>query len=428
MRNLSKRLLAATAAATMLFGSVITANAAQEDLFDAQYYAEAYPDIAAAFGNDENALLQHYLNYGITEGRSASAYFNALAYKTANADLAAAFGDDWDAYADHYIQSGVAEGRYAGGTRALPDAEYAAAAEKLAEGADTDAAEEAQTTSSEAEADKTASGVYVEKKITYHYAPNFNSIQIYRLGGNSKYVWYDSAKSNRTVNEVAAEDYGVSLDDIDFVTRTDFADGLIDNDGNGIDDRDPINGMGFIDLNHNGIDDRQALTMVPSYTDGSHDTPLIGDYIGECYMCPHKILCSTANPYTSHVMYMAFLPSFYADMAKEYSTGYTVYLDVVCPICISIAYKCKSIGDKLDEMEAGNIAETVLGYEMGDTEIVGSFTMGHLNENIVVTYIGEDKWLRSDGAGTVNTHVSYKSGNSFEEIYSTRYLGFPHAN
>ncbi len=418
MKILSKRLLAATAAATMLFGTVITASAAQEDLFDAQYYAEAYPDIAAAVGNDENALLQHYLNYGITEGRSASAYFNALAYKTANADLAAAFGDDWDAYADHYIQSGVAEGRYAGGTRAITDAEYAAAAEKLAEGADTDAAEEAQTAASETEADKAASGVlYVEKKVTYSgiYRPDeFNSIQFYRLGGNSKYVWYDSAKSNRTVSEIAAEDYGVSLDDIDFVTRTDFADGLIDNDGNGIDDRDPINGMGFIDLNHNGIDDRQVLMKVPSYTDGSHDTFLIGDYIGECYVCPHNVVCSSANPYKRYTGYMAFLSSFYADMD-------TVYLDVVCPIFNSEAYKCKSIGDKLDEMIGDVISETAFGYEVGDT--VKGATLQGTPDGHIWTYIGEDIWMREDGY-KLRAKIGLTSGNSAEEIYSTRSLWF----
>ncbi|MCD8038683.1 MAG: hypothetical protein LUE96_06305 [Lachnospiraceae bacterium] len=154
MRNLFiKRLLISTAAATMLFSSAITANAAQEDLFDAEYYAETYPDVVAVFGDDADTLLQQYLNSGITEGRSASAYFNALAYKTANTDLAAAFGDDWDAYADHYIEYGVAEGRYAGGTRAITDEEYAAAVEKMSS---TSAAASASQTQQAAQSTKTS--------------------------------------------------------------------------------------------------------------------------------------------------------------------------------------------------------------------------------------------------------------------------------
>ena len=40
------------------------------------------------------------------------------------------------------------------------------------------------------------------------------------------------------------------------IFRTDDGSGLIDADGNGIDDRDVINGLGFIDLDYNSIDDR----------------------------------------------------------------------------------------------------------------------------------------------------------------------------
>ncbi|MCD8038663.1 MAG: hypothetical protein LUE96_06200 [Lachnospiraceae bacterium] len=158
MRNLlQKRLLISTAAATMLFGSAITANAAQEDLFDAEYYAETYPDVVAEYGNDADTLLEQYLGSGITEGRSANAYFNALAYKTANTDLAAAFGDDWDAYADHYIEYGVAEGRYTGGVRAITDEEYAAALAKMTSSASTSQTQ--QSTQSTKTSTTSSSGV-----------------------------------------------------------------------------------------------------------------------------------------------------------------------------------------------------------------------------------------------------------------------------
>lgn len=39
------------------------------NLFDAEYYAAQYPDVAEALGTTEEALYFHYLTFGITEGR-----------------------------------------------------------------------------------------------------------------------------------------------------------------------------------------------------------------------------------------------------------------------------------------------------------------------------------------------------------------------
>lgn len=41
--------------------------------FDSDYYADTYPDLKQAFGYDFDALLNHYLTYGISEGRIPSA-------------------------------------------------------------------------------------------------------------------------------------------------------------------------------------------------------------------------------------------------------------------------------------------------------------------------------------------------------------------
>ncbi|MCR5676175.1 MAG: hypothetical protein K6G16_10755 [Lachnospiraceae bacterium] len=41
--------------------------------FDAQYYAQTYPDVVAALGTDEAALYNHYLQFGKAEGRRAYA-------------------------------------------------------------------------------------------------------------------------------------------------------------------------------------------------------------------------------------------------------------------------------------------------------------------------------------------------------------------
>ena len=66
-------LLALSVATVTMLGSALTVSATgYEDLFDAEYYASQYSDVAEAFGDDEEALLQHYLTYGIKEGRSAS--------------------------------------------------------------------------------------------------------------------------------------------------------------------------------------------------------------------------------------------------------------------------------------------------------------------------------------------------------------------
>ena len=37
--------------------------------FDAEYYAQTYPDVAAAVGSDETALYNHYVQFGKAEGR-----------------------------------------------------------------------------------------------------------------------------------------------------------------------------------------------------------------------------------------------------------------------------------------------------------------------------------------------------------------------
>lgn len=43
----------------------------------AGYYATHYPDVAAPAGTDEGALLQHYIQFGASEGRKPSAWGRA---------------------------------------------------------------------------------------------------------------------------------------------------------------------------------------------------------------------------------------------------------------------------------------------------------------------------------------------------------------
>lgn len=155
---MKKKLLALALVLTMCFGTTMTANAAmnisnkmgaldthnildknsskipkgtlqymaskfkieytQEDLdalkkiFDADLYAKAYPDVAAAYGNDREALWNHYVTHGIKEGRTQiNSGFNVFAYISAYPDLRNAFGDDLVAYYVHYADHGINENR-----------------------------------------------------------------------------------------------------------------------------------------------------------------------------------------------------------------------------------------------------------------------------------------------------------------------------
>lgn len=91
--------------------------------FDAEFYANTYPDVKSAVGNDEAALYNHYVQHGKTEGRKATATsttpasttyqdnFDPVFYANTYPDLKAAFGNDANALYNHYITCGKAEGR-----------------------------------------------------------------------------------------------------------------------------------------------------------------------------------------------------------------------------------------------------------------------------------------------------------------------------
>lgn len=82
-------------------------------VYNFEYYIGRYPDLKAAFENDPAGALEHFLTYGIKEGRQASEKFNLVAYKNNYNDLRQAFGDNNKAYVDHYIAYGVTEERNA---------------------------------------------------------------------------------------------------------------------------------------------------------------------------------------------------------------------------------------------------------------------------------------------------------------------------
>ncbi len=110
-----KRVLTISLLAIMLAGSSIRVSAAGvRDVFDAEYYAGRYSDLKSAYGNDEAALLNHFMTRGVYEGRVMSSILDVVAYRAAYADLNAAFGDDWNAYVNHYLTYGIVEKRTSG--------------------------------------------------------------------------------------------------------------------------------------------------------------------------------------------------------------------------------------------------------------------------------------------------------------------------
>lgn len=76
-------------------------------LFDAQWYLDRYPDVAAAAAAGQTNAWDHYSRYGWREGRDPSAAFDVSAYLDRYPDIRAAGVDPML----HYFGWGFAEGR-----------------------------------------------------------------------------------------------------------------------------------------------------------------------------------------------------------------------------------------------------------------------------------------------------------------------------
>lgn len=115
MKQKVKKLLVLGMAVGLMVSSTLCVSAAGlRDVFDAKYYADTYADLKAAFGEDEEALYNHFINCGLAENRSMNPVIDVQAYRAAYPDLDAAFGDNWDAYVEHYLTQGMSEGRTEG--------------------------------------------------------------------------------------------------------------------------------------------------------------------------------------------------------------------------------------------------------------------------------------------------------------------------
>ncbi|MDE6925293.1 MAG: hypothetical protein K2P59_08560 [Acetatifactor sp.] len=107
-----RRIAIAAAAGAVALGSISYTQAAGiQDVFDEHYYADKYPDLKEAYGYDREALLEHFMRFGLLEGRAMNEMLDIVKYREMYPDLQAAFGDNWDAYVTHYLTYGAFEHR-----------------------------------------------------------------------------------------------------------------------------------------------------------------------------------------------------------------------------------------------------------------------------------------------------------------------------
>ena len=73
-------------------------------VFDAEYYADRYPELKTVYGYDEAGLYDHFVTYGISEGRCASPYFDVVYYANHNnINLTEYVKGDYEKAMTHFI-------------------------------------------------------------------------------------------------------------------------------------------------------------------------------------------------------------------------------------------------------------------------------------------------------------------------------------
>ncbi len=88
-------------------------------VYDYNWYIAHNPDVKAAFNGDQVKTLQHFINYGMKEGRNSKEDFELISYMKAYPDLRSAFRNDNAKYYIHYMNYGKKEGRVTKGVKEL---------------------------------------------------------------------------------------------------------------------------------------------------------------------------------------------------------------------------------------------------------------------------------------------------------------------
>ena len=80
-------------------------------VFDADYYLNKYPDVNEWANGSKDKPLDHFINYGMSEGRRGSEAFDVYSYRTRYLDLRKAYGSNLKEYYLHYLEYGMKEHR-----------------------------------------------------------------------------------------------------------------------------------------------------------------------------------------------------------------------------------------------------------------------------------------------------------------------------
>ena len=80
-------------------------------VYNYEYYSSNNADLVAAYGNDRKAYLDHFLRWGMSEGRSGNSIFDPLSYFNLYPDLRLSYQGNLKQYYMHYLNFGRFEGR-----------------------------------------------------------------------------------------------------------------------------------------------------------------------------------------------------------------------------------------------------------------------------------------------------------------------------
>ena len=74
-------------------------------IFDADYYYAKYEDVQESTEHDYTALLRHFLEFGLTEGRQGNAAFDPHVYKETHPDVDDSYGQGYTKYYFEYMKN-----------------------------------------------------------------------------------------------------------------------------------------------------------------------------------------------------------------------------------------------------------------------------------------------------------------------------------
>ena len=80
-------------------------------VFNPTYYELHNKDVAKTANGNSKMLFNHFINFGMKEGRQGAADFNVSTYKERYSDLRAKFGSNLPEYYKHFCCKGFYEGR-----------------------------------------------------------------------------------------------------------------------------------------------------------------------------------------------------------------------------------------------------------------------------------------------------------------------------